>query len=244
MLIESFAATLLFAAAFLFGGRVHVTRSPRAALSLGAGISTAYVFVHLLPELGEAGAVFVRETTRLSLPFPEMRIYMSALLGFLAFYGMEHMVAWSREQRSQEAQGAEQGHGGWIFFLHIGGFALYGALVSYLMVRGITEEPAPITLYAVAMGLHFVSLAHSLLREHGAAYTRVGRFVLAGAVLVGWASAVVMEIPKPTLITGLGLVYGGVVMNSMVMELPSEKDGRFWPFALGAVLYTAVLLMV
>jgi hypothetical protein len=241
MAIESFVATLLFAAIFLFGGRMHATRSPRAALSAGAGASTAYVFVHLLPELGEAGAVFVRETANLPLPFPELRVYVSALAGFTVFYGLEHLVARSREERLPE--GPEQGHERRVFLLHIGGFTLYGGLVSYLMVRGITESPTPIALYAVAMGLHFLSADHALLREHGADYTRIGRFMLAGAVVAGWSLAMLVEIPKPILITGLGLVSGGVVVNSAIMELPSEKDGRFGPFLVGAAAYTAVLLL-
>ena len=45
-------------------------------------------------------------------------------------------------------------------------------------------------------------------------------------------------------ITSLALVSGGVVMNSMVMELPTEKDGRFWPFVTGAVAYTGLLLLI
>jgi hypothetical protein len=32
-------------------------------------------------------------------------------------------------------------------------------------------------------------------------------------------------------------------MNSMIMELPRDKDGRFWPFLIGAFSYTAVLLL-
>ena len=52
------------------------------------------------------------------------------------------------------------------------------------------------------------------------------------------------EISRAAIMTGLGLISGGVVMNSMVMELPTEKDGRFWPFVLGAAAYTALLLLI
>jgi hypothetical protein len=52
------------------------------------------------------------------------------------------------------------------------------------------------------------------------------------------------EVPRPSLITGLGLISGGVVMNSMVMELPREKEGRFWPFVVGALVYTLLLALV
>ena len=94
------------------------------------------------------------------------------------------------------------------------------------------------------MGLHFFGVDHSLLREHGATYMRVGRFVLAAAALGGWPVAIMTEISRPAIVTILGLISGGVVMNSMVMELPTEKDGRFWPFIAGAVAYTALLLLI
>ncbi|HEU5259429.1 MAG TPA: hypothetical protein VFU28_25760, partial [Vicinamibacterales bacterium] len=73
---------------------------------------------------------------------------------------------------------------------------------------------------------------------------RYGRFVMAGAVLFGWLVAELMAVSKPLVITGLGLVSGGVVMNSMVMELPDGQEGRFWPFALGAIGYAGLLVIV
>jgi hypothetical protein len=45
-------------------------------------------------------------------------------------------------------------------------------------------------------------------------------------------------------LAALGLVSGSVVMNSMVMELPREKEGRFWPFVFGALVYTLLLALV
>ena len=51
------------------------------------------------------------------------------------------------------------------------------------------------------------------------------------------------QVAKPVVITGLGLVSGGVVMNSMVIELPDGREGRFWPFALGAIGYAGLLFM-
>jgi hypothetical protein len=42
----------------------------------------------------------------------------------------------------------------------------------------------------------------------------------------------------------LGLNPGGVIINSMIMELPTEKEGRFWPFCLGAIAYWLLLLLI
>ena len=71
------------------------------------------------------------------------------------------------------------------------------------------------------MGLHFIGVDHSLRRERGATYMRVGRFVLAAAALAGWSVAMMTEVSQTAIITSLALVSGGVVMNSMVMELPT-----------------------
>jgi hypothetical protein len=151
-------------------------------------------------------------------------------------------VAWSRER--PESGRSRRDWSNPVFLLHIGGFALYAWLVTYLMVRGISDTPLPIALYAIAMGLHFIGVDHSLLREHGATYMRVGRFVLAAAALAGWSVAMMTEVSQPAIITSLALISGGVVMNSMVMELPMEKDGRFWPFVTGAAAYTGLLLLI
>lgn len=239
---DTLLAALLFAMIFIFGWRLHRARTPRAVLSLGAGATASYVFVRMLPELNEAQAAFVAESAGRTLPAPALRVYAAALLGFIAFYGLENLVAWARERPEREGSGRDWSSP--VFLLHVGGFALYAWLVTYLMVRGISDSPLPIVLYAIAMGLHFIGVDHSLLREHGAAYMRVGRFVLAAAALAGWSVATMTEISRAAIMTSLGLISGGVVMNSMVMELPTEKDGRFWPFVLGAAGYTALLLLI
>jgi hypothetical protein len=241
--IVSILATVAFAAIFLFGRHLQIARKRwrRAGISAGGGASVAYVFVHLLPDLSEAGKAFVEATAERALWFAESHVYLAALAGFALFYGLEHLVAWSRPSAQQQTAGAETN--GFIFHLHICGFAVYAALVSYLMVRGTGLAQASIALYAVAMGLHFLSVDHSLLREHAVRYVRLGRYMLAAAVLVGWACGTWLEIPGPIVCTLLGLVSGGVIMNSMIMELPREKEGRFWPFLLGAAAYAAIMLL-
>ena len=239
---DTLLAALLFAMIFISGWRLHRARTPRAVLSVGAGATASYVFVRMLPELDEAKAAFVAASAGRALPAPELRVYTAALLGFIVFYGLENLVAWSRERVEPDDRGRDWTNP--VFLLHVGGFALYAWLVTYLMVRDISDTPLPIALYATAMSLHFIGIDHSLLREHGATYMRVGRFALAAAALAGWSVAMMTEISRAAIITSLGLISGGVVMNSMVMELPTEKDGRFWPFVTGAAAYTALLLLM
>ena len=101
--IDTLLAALLFATIFIFGWRLHRARTPRAVLSLGAGATASYVFVRMLPELDEAQTAFVAATAGRALPAPELRVYTAALLGFIVFYGLENLVAWSRERPEPEA---------------------------------------------------------------------------------------------------------------------------------------------
>jgi len=241
---ETLYIAVVFAAIFVFGEKLHIIyrAHKRRALSAAGGAAVAYVFIHLLPEMARAGKTFVEITADRSLPFHEYRVYVAALAGFVLFYGLEHMVHWSRLSGRREQAG--YGIGDPIFFLHIGGFALYAGLISYLMVRGIDEKSIPILIYGVAMGLHFLSIDHSLYDEHGSMYDKFGKWILAGAALTGWACGTLTEFPKTVVITMLGLVAGGVVMNSMIVELPGEKDGRFLPFCVGAAAYSILLFFV
>jgi hypothetical protein len=61
---------------------------------------------------------------------------------------------------------------------------------------------------------------------------------------VGWAIGTFAPASPATMFTLVGLVSGGVVVNSMIMELPQEKEGRFWPFVLGAAVYALLLLLL
>ncbi len=236
--IETGAAALLFAATFLAGGRVHpfrpLVRDHRSVVSFGAGMSAAYVFVHLLPELSEVRQQFV-ESVEAPLRFEGMAIYFLALVGFLVFYGLDHLRAHLRES-------PEAARFGLSFKLHVGGFAAYAGLVSYLLVNSLGETPTDTGLYAVAIAFHFLSVEHALRREYGAAFERSGRFVLAGMCLLGWAVGLLFALPPYALALLVAFLSGAIIMNSLIMELPSEKDGRFLPFVSGGVAYGLLLL--
>ena len=67
-------------------------------------------------------------------------------------------------------------------------------------------------------------------------------FALLAAALHAWGGLVVetsATLRAPLL---LAFLSGAVIMNSLILELPTEKDGRFWPFLTGGLLYGLVLL--
>jgi hypothetical protein len=236
--VETGVAALLFAVIFLAGRRLHplraLIRDRRSIISFGAGMSAAYVFVHVMPELQGVRRAFA-ESTSATLPWEGMTIYLLALLGFLAFYGLDHL-------REQLLDSAAEGEGRQAFRVHVGGFAAYVGLTSYLLVRSLEETVTSTALYVVAIAFHLLSVDHSLREEHGAAYDRTGRFLLAGMAVLGWGTGLLVDLPRPLVALLLAFLSGAVIMNSAIMELPSEKDGRFLPFLAGGLLYGLALL--
>ncbi len=233
------AAISLLACAFILGRYLQtpLSSAPRRWLSAAAGVSVAYVFIRALPELSEAQDIFTRVTFDRGLPFPERRVYTAALIGFLLFYGLENMVSRSGAHRGVD----EESHTRLTYRLQLGGFALYVGLVGYLMVH---QRSLPTLLYLIAMTLHFLAVNHSFEREYGSTYDHGGRWLLAAAVLAGGCAGIFTSMSEELLATLLGFNSGGVVINSMIMELPTEKQGRFWAFCLGAVGYSLLLLFI
>ena len=99
-------------------------------------------------------------------------------------------------------------------------------------------------LYTVAMVLHFVSLRYSLWNEYEDMFSRWGKNILGVSCLVGWLIAVLLPLPVTVIITLLGFISGGVIMTTMIAELPREKQGRFLYFFLGAALYAGLLVSI
>jgi len=242
--VQSFGLALLFAAIFALGVHVRLpgilARHQRKLLSFSAGISVAYVFVHLLPEVETARAVLVQSTADWSVPLPAYLVSLTTLAGFMLFYGVDRLVASSRPTGG--GGGDELKHDRLDYRLHIGIFAIYIGMVTYLRINTLEEGETPTLLFAVAMGTHFLTVDHTLRREYGASYAGTGHFILAGAAIAGWALGVVTQLSKPLTIFPLALLSGAIIAISLIEELPEENEGRFWSFLAGGVLYAAILV--
>jgi hypothetical protein len=132
------------------------------------------------------------------------------------------------------ARGGRRGR----FWLHTGSFAVYNLLIGGLALR--LTRIAPLAVATFAFGAHFLVNDHGLQRQHGRAYESAGRWVLASAILGGWLIALVWRPPAVVGIGLLGLLSGGIILNVLKEEIPSE--GRFSAFVAGTLAYAALLL--
>lgn len=241
MLVPSLLAVIVLAAVHLVVPRMGVlTDPPRSRwLSFAGGVSVAYVFVWLLPELSLRQAV-IGTATPPALSFLENHIYIIALLGLLGFYGLEHMV--------RTAPGAPRGDTpeaaalSRIFWAHILAFGVYNVLIAYLILHREPPGLASLLLFAIAIGLHLIVIDLDLLEHHRQEYLKPGRFILAGALLLGWLLGSVTEVSEVIIAILLSFLAGSIILIALKEELPEERQSRIGPFFVGAVGYTLLLL--
>jgi len=226
----------------VFSGHLHFLRViPRSRiLSLGSGASVAYVFVHVLPDLSEA-QTSIQESFGPALAFLELHVYLVALLGMVTFYGLERAAKLSRQRKQDLGQGNATTLQ--VFWLHVGSFAVYNALIGYLLVHREIPGRASLFWFAIAMALHFTVNDHGLREHHKKKYDHIGRWVLAAAIIVGWVIGSNTKIAEGAIAILFSFLAGSIMLNVLKEELPEERESRFWAFALGAAGYAALLIV-
>jgi zinc transporter ZupT len=210
-------------------------------LSFASGVSVAYVFVHLLPEL-EEGQQHFEELEVLGLAFIESHIYLMSLLGLILFYGLEKLAISSRQDQQIQQEGDQTDPG--IFWIHIASFAIYNSLIGYLLVHRENLGKWSLLIFAIAMAFHFIVNDFGLRDHHKHQYDKVGRWILASFIILGWGIGQAVEISEATLAALFAFLGGGIILNVIKEELPEERQSRFTFFCLGATLYTALLLIL
>lgn len=235
-------AACLLALIHVYAGKLKfLRRTPRSRwLSASSGVSVAYVFMHILPDLSVAQEDFSARVQALAAV--EHHIYIVSLIGMLAFYGLERAAKVSRQQNMAKGKGDATEPG--VFWLHMGSFSLYNALIGYLLMH--REEPGllSLVLYVFAMALHFVVNDYSLCEDHKRAYDRIGRWILSAAIVFGWVIGVQTEISKAVTAILFAFLAGSIILNVLKEELPQARESRFWTFALGALGYSGLLLVL
>jgi len=235
LLVAGMAFAHLFSYKLLF--LQGIPRSPW--LSMAGGVSVAYVFLHILPELSARQGAIEDTGGLLGLAFLEHHVYIMALLGLGLFYGLERAAKAKREPSGEE-EGSKSAAG--VFWLHVASFSVYNALIGYLMLHREEQGLPSLLFFFFALTLHFVVNDYGLREDHAEDYDRIGRWVLAAAIFVGWGIGLLTEIPEPAIAMLFAFLAGGIVLNVLKEELPRERKSRFWAFALGAVAYAALLL--
>lgn len=240
-MLPSLAAALGLSVVHLYAGRLRfIDVIPRSRLlSFAGGISVAYVFLRLLPDLARSQAR-VGYTMEQALHIPRDPVFFMALLGVVVFYGLERLA--ERSRKEQRITKGDDCPTPLVFWISIGSYSVVNFAVGYLLVYREAAGMGRLSLLFLAMALWFVVSDYALRAQYRDNYRAPGRWILAGSVLLGWTTATATPVPDSLLSIAVAFVAGGVVMNVLKEELPRERESAFWAFALGAGMYSALLM--
>lgn len=235
------AMVAVFVLIHLFVGRLRfLETNPRSRwLSFSGGVAVAYVFLHVLPELGAHQAEFAQEL-RVAPVLAESAVYSLALAGLAMFYGLERAVKVGRsDARAAGDDGDDMGAA--VLYLHLVTYGAFNMLIGYLLLHREGDGAWGLGLYFVAMALHFVTADFGMRQDSRAAYDRVGRWVIAAAVVLGWGLGLAVQLSQVLMGCLFAFLAGGIVLNVLKEELPEERKSYFLPFLVGVLLYAMLV---
>ncbi|TVS14035.1 MAG: hypothetical protein EA417_15670 [Gammaproteobacteria bacterium] len=230
-------ATSLLVGVHLLAGRFHYLVGSRRSRvhSCLAGITTAYLFLKLLPELGApghvAGEASDSDARRLA--------FAIALLGFVVFYASE---VWAHRHRATETIRREKER---VYRLLLFTFALFNAGLAFVLPHQVaTHGPWLTGIYVMAIGVHLLVLDHAVAEVHGGHYSTRARLIHSAGLVSGLVLAIALgpgawEAAVQPLIAFLG---GVIALQVFREEIPAYKQGRPLAFALGAAILAGLLL--
>ncbi len=209
----------------------------RAFLSFAGGVSVAYVFLDMLPNLVEynkpIGEYLI--SNQWLTPFTELSIYIVALIGFLIYYGFELFA---------ERYDSVNHNNRVIYQLHLVMFCIYNGLITYTMsLRALTGMTYTV-LFTFAMALHFVLMDRKFCRLYPIQFNHFGRFFLISALFAGWFLSAVFD-PVRVMFVALMTAFlaGSILLNVFREELPNSDLASFRWFVLGTGLIAGVSLL-
>ncbi|HET7275491.1 MAG TPA: hypothetical protein VFI91_10050 [Longimicrobiaceae bacterium] len=240
----SLAAALLLTTVHAVSPLMRVLREiPRSrVLSFAGGMSLSWVVMRVMPSLSTDQFVLARAAGSGSLDFLRSHVYIAVLVSVLFFYSIERLAKGSRLRR--ERTGDADIDAPIVFWVQISSFAMLNFMIGYALPSRAERGLEILLLFALAMALKFMVSDHGLYADHGTAYHRVGRWILGLAVLLGWATGYLTEIPDIGAALLRAFIAGGVLFNMLKEELPAERESKAWAFVAGAVAYAGLLIVV
>lgn len=227
----AFFSVLIFALVHLGAEKTRSLpqRTQARILSMGGGVSIAYVFIDILPKLSKSDQT-ISESLVGIFPFVEGHAYITALLGFILFF----MVDRSKASFKKETY----------FLISLSSYALFNFLVGYAVADINNPEVRPLPLFTIAIALHYFVNDYSLVHDHGEQYDATGRWLLIGFLFLGWLMGLWIVLSPASVALVSAFIGGGIIMNVTRHELPTDNPHSTNVFLLSAAIYTAILLSI
>jgi hypothetical protein len=191
--------------------------------SFSAGLSTAYLFLGLLPENFRLAS-----TNAFSL------VFIFLLFGFTLFYIAEKYV-YQHASKKQLLKELQEEHSIAFYIYHL----LLGVTLVTFLEQGIITG----LLFFVPISLHAISSSASLRELHGnIRENKTIKLFLSSSTILGTFLALLIVVP-PIIIQAIVGFITGVLLYVIIKEvLPDKEEGNPLYFIAGMMLFTLIIL--
>lgn len=212
-------------------------------ISFSAGASVAYVFVHVLPEIG----IYQEQITGHSghhqaVSFFNQPLYLTALGGLCFLYLLDTIEAGFYDKASNKLKRHKYYMP--IFTARSLIYIIYNFMIAYI----VTERPGRglinITLISIALVLHFIVFNTGFREVYEELYDRYIRWLGIVALLSGWILGVMLDLPDVITVTVFSLIGGMITYTALKSELPLTDHKEPFHFLAGAFLYAFIILAI
>jgi len=189
-------------------------------ISVSAGVSVAYIFLIMLPE------IYVESFSISKV------LFLSILFGFGAFHIIEKYI---RQNFTGTALRKEHR------MVHSSTSFVYFFVVGFLLVK-LAENDSNLAAFLLFIPILLHIVIDSLPRRH-TQKTHL-RALSASAPFLGALIATILDIGRAGNVILLGIV-GGALLYTVVREsLPREREGKPLYFLTGVFLFTIIVLLL
>jgi hypothetical protein len=112
------------------------------------------------------------------------------------------------------------------------------------MVHNILPGKFVQVLLVMALALHFLGINHTLWIHYRERFDDLGRWVFAASLLAGWLLGVLTEFAQTIYIGMYSFLAGAIIVSVFNDELPNRHEGQFWPFFMGVLVYTYLMMNI
>jgi|GEM_PF-6098862 len=211
--------------------------SPSQLVSFAAGVTAAYVFLHMLPELIES-----RDNIRVILQkygwqqqVVDLFVYFLALVGFEVYYILSYM--------GDRANWRQDGSVNKLFKYAIGFYFIYNFLITYTLMLRVDTSILYAVLFSLAIGLHFVLTDRQLRRTYPTLFSLKFRIVLLLALIVGFVVSLVFPISAFGTSLFVAFLSGAILCVSFTEQSSITKQTSLVSFMIGSLVMSAILAL-
>jgi hypothetical protein len=238
---DTFVAVILLVGCLFARGRIFLDQKRfHYYPSFCNGLTVAYVFVDLIPEVEKVRSFLLANTPDMPHVLGGRIVYVALMVGFVVFYGLQRIVMGAEVDEDPRAKVKSLAN----FRVRLALNGWYVGFICYCLTTNLLKTTGQLAYFTVAMGLHFVVIGNSLYKVYGERYDRVGVWVLGACALAGWGIDLFYQFPGALVAISTAFLFGGVIVNALILELIEEREGRLFPFFLGAAGYAALLLVM